>query len=133
MTSKRFASAWMDTVGPSTTSSSNGSGEVSSMKKFIFMTKRACRHSMWALHDTFRSTTWASLWNSDEGALLAGAEDPDKVYLEEIRPGKLQLQMEYVQKRSLWIDFKIIVQAISSILGFPLENMASNPKKRTSP
>jgi lipopolysaccharide/colanic/teichoic acid biosynthesis glycosyltransferase len=88
---------------------------------------------MWALHDTFRSTTWASLWNSDEGALLAGAEDPDKVYLEEIRPGKLQLQMEYVQKRSLWIDFKIIVQAISSILGFPLENMASNPKKRTSP
>ena len=84
---------------------------------------------MWALHDTFRSTTWASLWNSDEGALLAGAEDPDKVYLEEIRPGKLQLQMEYVQNRSLWIDFKIIVQTISTVLRFPPKNMLSNTKR----
>ena len=31
-------------------------------------------------------TDWASLWNADEGAILAGVDDPDKVYMEEIRP-----------------------------------------------
>lgn len=31
-------------------------------------------------------TDWASVWNPDEGALLAGSDDPDKLYLEEIRP-----------------------------------------------
>ena len=74
-------------------------------------------------------TDWASLWNADEGAILSGADDPDKVYMEEIRPGKLRLQMEYVNKRSLWIDFKIIVQTISTILGFPPKNMLSNTKR----
>ena len=74
-------------------------------------------------------TDWASLWNADEGAILSGSDDPDKVYMEEIRPGKLRLQMEYVNKRSLWIDFKIIVQTISTILRFPPKNMLSNTKR----
>jgi lipopolysaccharide/colanic/teichoic acid biosynthesis glycosyltransferase len=74
-------------------------------------------------------TDFASLWNADEGAILAGADDPDKVYMEEIRPEKLRLQMEYVHQRSLWIDIKIIVQTISTILGFPQQNTASNPKR----
>lgn len=33
-------------------------------------------------------TDWASLWNSDEGAILAGSPDPEKTYMEEIRPEK---------------------------------------------
>jgi lipopolysaccharide/colanic/teichoic acid biosynthesis glycosyltransferase len=71
-------------------------------------------------------TDWASLWNADEGAILAGVDDPDKVYMEEIRPGKLRLQMEYIHKRSLWVDIKIIIQTISTILGFPVQNTVSN-------
>jgi hypothetical protein len=39
-------------------------------------------------------TDWASIWNSDEGSLLAGVEDPDRAYLELIRPTKLKLQFE---------------------------------------
>lgn len=52
-------------------------------------------------------TDWASVWNSDEGALLAGAEDPDKAYEQIIRPTKLRLQLEYARTHSLWVDIKI--------------------------
>jgi lipopolysaccharide/colanic/teichoic acid biosynthesis glycosyltransferase len=53
-------------------------------------------------------TDWASIWNADEGAVLAGAEDPERAYMELIRPKKLQLQMKYVRERSFWVDLKII-------------------------
>ncbi|MCG6537281.1 MAG: sugar transferase, partial [Syntrophales bacterium LBB04] len=53
-------------------------------------------------------TDWASIWNSDEGAILAGSIDPDKAYLELIRPTKLKLQLRYVRERSFWVDLKII-------------------------
>ena len=53
-------------------------------------------------------TDWASIWNSDEGALLAGAEDPDKAYEEIIRPTKLRLQLEYARTHTLWVDIKIV-------------------------
>jgi lipopolysaccharide/colanic/teichoic acid biosynthesis glycosyltransferase len=36
---------------------------------------------------------WASIWNSDEAAVLAGAADDDQAYLKLIRPKKLQLQL----------------------------------------
>ncbi len=53
-------------------------------------------------------TDWASIWNSDEGAVLAGAKDPEKVYFELIRPTKLKLQLKYVKEKSLKTDLKII-------------------------
>ena len=53
-------------------------------------------------------TDWASIWNADEGSLLAGAEDPDRFYEEIIRPTKLKLQLKYVEERSFVTDIKII-------------------------
>jgi lipopolysaccharide/colanic/teichoic acid biosynthesis glycosyltransferase len=53
-------------------------------------------------------TDWASIWNADEGAVLAGARDPDRAYEIIIQPTKLQLQLRYVRRHSLWIDTKII-------------------------
>ena len=61
-------------------------------------------------------TDWASLWNLDEGARLAGAADPDKAYMEEIRPEKLRLQLEYVACRSFWVDVKILARTVQSVL-----------------
>ncbi len=61
-------------------------------------------------------TDWASIWNSDEGALLAGSSDPEKTYLEKIRPEKLRLQLEYVRKRSFWVDIKILVKTVTSLI-----------------
>lgn len=53
-------------------------------------------------------TDWASIWNSDEGSILAGAKDPDKAYMELIRPTKLKLQLLYARNHSFFTDLKII-------------------------
>ncbi len=60
-------------------------------------------------------TDWASLWNADEGAVLAGVEDPDRAYELWIRPTKLRLQLEYVRRHSVWIDVKIIIYTLIKI------------------
>ena len=40
-------------------------------------------------------TDWASIWNSNEAAVLEGSKDPEKTYEELIRPTKLALQLFY--------------------------------------
>jgi lipopolysaccharide/colanic/teichoic acid biosynthesis glycosyltransferase len=60
-------------------------------------------------------TDWASLWNSDEGAILSGSPDPEKAYLEKIRPQKISLQLKYVKEHNFLIDLKIICQTILKI------------------
>ena len=61
-------------------------------------------------------TDWASIWNPDEGAILAGSPDPEKTYMEKIRPEKIRLQLKYVRERSFWNDLKIIAQTIITVL-----------------
>jgi len=61
-------------------------------------------------------TDWASLWNSDEGAILAGSPDPEKTYMEKIRPKKIELQLKYVKERSFWTDLKIIFLTLRAVL-----------------
>jgi lipopolysaccharide/colanic/teichoic acid biosynthesis glycosyltransferase len=61
-------------------------------------------------------TDWASIWNPDEGAILAGSPDPEKTYMEKIRPEKIRLQLKYVRERSFWNDLKIIAQTIIMIV-----------------
>lgn len=61
-------------------------------------------------------TDWASIWDSDEGALLAGSEDPEKVYMEKVRPEKIRLQLEYVRNHSLWTDLKILAMTASTLV-----------------
>jgi lipopolysaccharide/colanic/teichoic acid biosynthesis glycosyltransferase len=61
-------------------------------------------------------TDWATLWNSDEGAVLAEAADPEQAYLELIRPEKIRLQLEYVRRRSFWVDLAILAQTVMAIV-----------------
>jgi len=61
-------------------------------------------------------TDWASLWDIDEGATLAGSPDPEKTYAEKVRPKKIQLQMAYVQNHSFWGDVRIILETLRAIL-----------------
>lgn len=61
-------------------------------------------------------TDWATLWNFDEGTALAGNPDPEKTFLEKVRPEKVRLQLEYVRRRSFWVDVKIIVQTVAAIV-----------------
>jgi len=53
-------------------------------------------------------TDYASIWNSDEGKILEGAEDPDMAYKELIWPEKKRLQLKYVREHSFWTDIKIV-------------------------
>ncbi|HUG69159.1 MAG TPA: methyltransferase domain-containing protein, partial [Pirellulaceae bacterium] len=53
-------------------------------------------------------TDWASIWNSDEGAVLARYPDPDKAYDELIHPTKMQLQLKYARECSFVGDLKIL-------------------------
>lgn len=61
-------------------------------------------------------TDWASLMNSDEGAILKGSTDPDNDYMEKIRPEKIRLQLRYVRERSFFIDIKIILLTMKKLL-----------------
>ena len=57
-------------------------------------------------------TDLASLWNFHEGEILKGSADPEKTYLEKIRPEKIRLQIKYVKERSFLLDIKIILKTI---------------------
>ena len=61
-------------------------------------------------------TDWATLWNPDEGAVLAGSSDPERTYLEKIRPQKLHWQLEYVRRRSFMVDARILTQTVATIV-----------------
>jgi lipopolysaccharide/colanic/teichoic acid biosynthesis glycosyltransferase len=60
-------------------------------------------------------TDLASLWDFHEEEILKGSEDPEKTYLEKIRPEKIRLQLEYVENRSFLLDLKIIFTTILKI------------------
>lgn len=60
-------------------------------------------------------TDLASLWNFHEGEVLKGSPDPEKTYMEKVRPRKIELQIEYVKNRSFWMDLKIIFKTIIKI------------------
>jgi lipopolysaccharide/colanic/teichoic acid biosynthesis glycosyltransferase len=57
-------------------------------------------------------TDFASLWNFHEGEILKGSSDPEKTYMDKIRPEKIRLQIEYVKKRSFLLDLKLITKTV---------------------
>lgn len=75
-------------------------------------------------------TDWASIWNSDEGAILDGLEDADAGYEKYIRPGKLQLQLRYRDNHNLWTDLKILTYTVRRILqsGFYPSELEDMPR-----
>jgi lipopolysaccharide/colanic/teichoic acid biosynthesis glycosyltransferase len=61
-------------------------------------------------------TDWSSIWNSDEGSILARSCDPEKTYLEEIRPEKIRLQLKYVREHSFTTDMRILLETFRVLL-----------------
>src|SRR5436309_5894274 len=62
-------------------------------------------------------TDWASIRFRNEGEILRGSADPHAAYREKIRPEKIRLGLEYVERRSFLTDCKIIVRTLNAILG----------------
>lgn len=61
-------------------------------------------------------TDIASIAYSKENELLATAADPEIMYIEEVMPEKLKLNMEYISNPSLYQYFKIIVLTLLKIV-----------------
>lgn len=53
-------------------------------------------------------TDYASIEYFNENEILGNAEDPEKAYIEEVMPDKLNLNMKYIDKPGLSQDIKIM-------------------------
>lgn len=57
-------------------------------------------------------TDFASIVFADEGEILEGAADPDLRYNQVIRPWKNRLALHYVDRRTLWLDFQLMLATV---------------------
>lgn len=62
-------------------------------------------------------TDYASLRYFDENELLAGAEDPQHTYVHTVMPDKLDINLEYVDRRSFRGDMRILWLTLRRVLG----------------
>jgi lipopolysaccharide/colanic/teichoic acid biosynthesis glycosyltransferase len=58
----------------------------------------------------------ASLAYIDEHALLARSTDPQRTYVEEIMPAKLELDLRYVREHNLLLDLRIMLGTLHRLL-----------------
>ncbi|HBR86792.1 MAG TPA: sugar transferase [Candidatus Marinimicrobia bacterium] len=61
-------------------------------------------------------TDFSSIVFADESDILTGMEDPDLAYNQLIRPWKSRLGLIYAEQRTLWIDIKLIVATVMSVI-----------------
>lgn len=61
-------------------------------------------------------TDYASIEYSNENEILGKADDPEQVYITEIMPAKLKLNLKYIAERGLVTDLQIIFKTIAKIL-----------------
>ncbi len=61
-------------------------------------------------------TDIASIQYVHENELLAASDDPEKTYIEEVMPAKLQLNLQYIDHQSLIGDLRLIGKTFAAIL-----------------
>lgn len=61
-------------------------------------------------------TELASIIYKDENEVLAQSDDPEKTYIEEIMPKKIEINMEYIQKMNVFYDIKLIFKTFAAVL-----------------
>lgn len=61
-------------------------------------------------------TDLASLEYFEENELLGKADDPQKTYIEEIMPAKIELNKRYLANPTVWNDLKIMWQTFMRII-----------------
>ena len=60
-------------------------------------------------------TDLATLPFRDEESVLLGAQDIERAYIDIVVPIKMKLALEYVDRRSFWLDFKILFLTVWGI------------------
>jgi lipopolysaccharide/colanic/teichoic acid biosynthesis glycosyltransferase len=61
-------------------------------------------------------TDYASLEYVNENEILGRAEDPNKTYVEEIMPHKLNLNLKYIEEAGIITDLRIIFKTINKVV-----------------
>jgi lipopolysaccharide/colanic/teichoic acid biosynthesis glycosyltransferase len=58
----------------------------------------------------------ASIEYRNENEVLAGADDPERVYIQEIMPEKIRINLDYARNASILNDISVILRTLSAIL-----------------
>ena len=61
-------------------------------------------------------TGLASIRFRNENDLLTASSDPNRTYIEEIMPRKIQLELEYIPHASAFYDIKLIFQTFAAVI-----------------
>lgn len=61
-------------------------------------------------------TSLASIAFINENEVLGRSSDPERTYVEELMPAKLELDLKYVQERSLLLDLRVIFGTLAGLL-----------------
>ena len=77
-------------------------------------------------------TSRASIYYKDEADLLDAAEDTDKVYVEEVLPGKMYYNLKEIENFSFWKDIATMFMTVFAVLGKNYEGDYVAPEKATN-
>ena len=61
-------------------------------------------------------TDYASIKYSDENSLLGESDNPEGIYINQVMPDKLRINLEYIERRSVFEDFKVILLTFAKIV-----------------
>ena len=61
-------------------------------------------------------TDYASIKFRNENDLLSASDDPEKLYIDEIMPEKLKLNLNYIHDNNVFKDIKIIFDTFVAII-----------------
>lgn len=61
-------------------------------------------------------TDYASIAYRNENDLLAGAPNPETMYIEQIMPDKIELNMKYLREISPLADIKLILKTVAAVV-----------------
>lgn len=62
-------------------------------------------------------TSEASIRYKDEAELLEAADDVDRVYIEEVLPGKMKFNLQSIKEFSFWGDIATMFRTVFAVLG----------------
>ena len=75
-------------------------------------------------------TSIASIYYKDEDKLLEGAEDPNRVYVEDVLPDKMYYNLKAIEKFSFFGDVKVMFMTVFAVLGREYKDEKDSIEKR---
>lgn len=77
-------------------------------------------------------TSLASIYYKNEAELLDGAQNTDKVYIEEVLPGKMYYNLKAIETFGFWRDIKTMFMTVFAVLGKEYKGDYIEPKSKVA-